>query len=744
MTPRFTFSGNIDNAMLWQWWAAAKLNHYVSVRNLPIRETLSPEYGVNVTITADRGVRKIHIHSACNIGIEHGVYDLAVATFEHDTYRAPPILDGGLLAYNGKSTTVIDRDISNRISCNNKQSSIFASNFFGGSTLTSDAKDLCHNLINVKSMMAAVKPSTFSGKMRLWIQAWYGAGAKDLTLFQVFGAKYALQYKTMFFDNASYLSTGLLTDEEGEFWLVSITSSAVFIDRVLLNECDSGIKKAWLAIKDSSQQKTEESLKIQALLLANARPAMNPLEIRNISTEIGGVNGSIPSYGFNFSWSGREASAVFIGSKDEDSTHRLVSTVVTITITPNGSGVFQSSVSVVEHGDWGIAPFNTLWTANHYVSIHEKVTPSGSLSTTGGDSSNSPFYVYYDENERILCSYSAFAKDAEGDATLDDSYRIGYGAVNCVSTAFTSASTYYAQVDVGGESTIVDASGEFFQTLRVNGEASGISIGPWRDQVYFGTGTYANDSPELHALYTRCVNDCGAQLKRYYYRTRSKVVYQIQADNTRQANGSVIAIIPFDDCEAVYTGSVVTDIITNLATKLTAYWPHEVQLACSANNTSNPCSPNTYWGINFAGFTFYTGYGSTTVVKLNHNASLANSGPTAISGTTFDSRLSVWLHCGGQKERVYTHTNGFDGSTSFGCGGITTVGNAPITIIDGWYLFFRPLLAETVSEYAMSCYSSVGGKRFAMRQPIEPDDGDWYLNDIGESPSYVPVFVGAY
>ena len=209
-----------------------------------------------------------------------------------------------------------------------------------------------------KKLVAGFFPSSlFSGKIRLFLQAQYGAKENPsygLTT-DVSGTQGLLNYryggKEIQFGMWSHLSVGLFTAPDGTFWLLSISSGGtsnftVFAyPLVILRRA----KRLYAIYKSGAYDATNKP-KIEAYLFAHSYIDLTKQIL------VGGFSGSSGgplAYGWHFNTSGSEASIVVHELLGKGVSHgeSLFSKTMTVSFTYN-SGIFQLSSLVTNGGEW--------------------------------------------------------------------------------------------------------------------------------------------------------------------------------------------------------------------------------------------------------------------------------------------------------------------------------------------------------------------------------------------------------
>lgn len=230
---------------------------------------------------------------------------------------------------------------------------------------TADLKAAYGDRTLLKKLVAAIfPPSLFSGKMRLFMQAKYGALAeKDYSPFTVdiFGLSGVLYYidrsgNSLQFGLWAHASPGIYTSPEGNYWLINFRSGgtgefvATAYPLKLAAEA-AGLRKKVQAPDSSELERTQ----CEAYILAGADIDLSAGQVIGTVT---GADGFALSYGWKFSRSGSKASIVLIQAFDNgsgyDKYYKARTVHCNITSTTDEAGITNLLlVSTVEqHGDW--------------------------------------------------------------------------------------------------------------------------------------------------------------------------------------------------------------------------------------------------------------------------------------------------------------------------------------------------------------------------------------------------------
>lgn len=238
-------------------------------------------------------------------------------------------------------------------------------------------------LVLKKITMGYFKPGIFSGKMRLWMQAQYGAPLfvqrKQFLYVDLVGSEPVLRYTNADSDAGNtqltwwpHNTTGIYTSPDGRFWLMRIsipTGRTVLVHAYNIsptNESARGLYEAYRAHKQgkhvqgfASVVTPEEESKIEAYLFAYSKIELDSVqEVGSFEIPTGVSLGSL-AYGWKFNRQGDKASIVLAGEMGETGDVHITSATVHITFTysPPSSGPINGTAIRMSHeytrnADW--------------------------------------------------------------------------------------------------------------------------------------------------------------------------------------------------------------------------------------------------------------------------------------------------------------------------------------------------------------------------------------------------------
>ena len=278
-------------------------------------------------------------------------------------------------------------------------------------TSDADAKDLRakeaggDETVMKKMVPAFFPPSLFSGKMRLFMQAQYGArwatGKYPFEL-ELVGTSVILRYLRkglkLQFGFWSHSTTGLYTSPDGKFYVIvfqSISSGLtdVYAHPLVHGRDVKGLVKRYRAGVFTGDEKT----KVEAYILASSTIDLTTKQTIGTMTV---PDGSAMAYGWKFNTDGDQARVVLNALTGSGTTAKFTSNTVTVNFT-YAEGVISMAHSTVLNGDW----IDGWGTYNIFVPVNEITTaPLEHFSVTSGlprPEFNFPIteiYGYYKDN----------------------------------------------------------------------------------------------------------------------------------------------------------------------------------------------------------------------------------------------------------------------------------------------------------------------------------------------------------
>ena len=446
-------------------------------------------------------------------------------------------------------------------------------------------------------------PSLFSGKMRLFMQAQYGAKQqKDIYPFEaeVFGESILLKYTQV--NTGLQVQFGLYAasspgiyraplppEGDGSYWLINITKPADYTVTAYPLKLKS-TTSAMLAHMHNTKTSVEEKARCEAYVLAHAVILVDKPKV--IHT-FAGIAGEPLAYGWKFNSDGSEASIVVHKGKGEGFSNDLswLSYTMSITISvardPDTKEYeFSVTDSTTAHGEW--TDGWGYW--NIFVPTIESGGPIKLLSlktnVTGVrldfDFANTPVYGYYRDDvwTPVKMSRGVGVPGAPPEFKNKTTGPVMYGTLNASVTDQaiqygvipSTASTAYEQQVKHNKKTMTLTFGEsvypgetsnvdhIYFTRAVDGGAAGVSpggfIGGTIEMAWIGVTSMdppgMGSNGEIVGTTTTFVSNTITTM--HTYNSVERDIWTL--------------VIPPGDCEAVYiaTNKFTTDVINSVRT----------------------------------------------------------------------------------------------------------------------------------------------------------------------------------
>jgi len=367
-------------------------------------------------------------------------------------------------------------------------------------------KDAYSGATVMKKITSARFPSSlFSGKMRSFIQAQYGAKestSENPLSIDVFGTSAILKYtyagETLQFGLWAHASPGIFTASDGTFWLLNITNptgSLYVVTAYAIKQTSLAAKALMLAYKAFPNEKLEAYLFAHSVI-----DVAHPVS----AGEFAGANGGPLAYGWKWNKDGSKAAIVVhqvLGTGAAD--FRWNASVMHVDIAYS-AGSFSVSCTVETGGEWtdGWGEYN--------IFVPEQETQSAPLvcASLAMDTdtvkpafpfSNIPVYGYFvddvwkpvtlsrtenDPTERWVYSSYGIIRDPNAGAQAEGRYHFDYyymnGSINSSAsyrsiTNSTGMSVSFSGVTITGHIATTDY-------LEVSGKSEGppfIPAGSW-------------------------------------------------------------------------------------------------------------------------------------------------------------------------------------------------------------------------------------------------------------------------
>lgn len=470
-----------------------------------------------------------------------------------------------------------------------------------------------------KLAMGRCPASLYSGKLRLMVQAAYGSKRNDLVA-EAAGNEYRLNFAGVTLYHGYSSSHGLYTDNAGEYWLFYLSNSGATV-RPVTGTCLADV----LPLLGAS---TEEKIVQEGFILATAR--IGAETTLTVSGAPESDYGSQLDYGWHFTWTGDEASAVLIhANPDWEPAPSLANTwwlssLWTASLTDNDpNSVLRGNFSTQEaylkwrfswtyaiqgsgEVDFSMHESDLVWTrrtSDGLMGIEDFGWSCACLPTpcNGHDCTDAPLYCFYDENDDLsVVEYSKTTHTTSIETTTggnDTSSSTNW--CGCVDRCWWQKSKSGAKTtrSLAIDNAGVEHSVEANATLRIvfrstkhqtqdssPGDECSTS-GGWR--IYSSAASCGESFPP----------SCGSALSNWAW---LDPVYTRQTyPDIRGYNSAALAlIVPWGDCSAVYVGH---DQYANLSS-----YSYNVYIS-GINCPTTSCNPNNYCQYMLASHYQYSG-----------------------------------------------------------------------------------------------------------------------------------------
>lgn len=324
------FDGDQNECDKWYAWAKQKLGFMLRSTPGPATQVFAPSSDVLIKI--DTRPNRIYIVAGGSVYLESGFLDHLTngAIGAANTYKPSVIKFNTFTATTSQilvnaafNRIVAEGDSSISVGCTTKLLSVDTSDGFNEYHFESDTPEFCDPGVirNKKLCQLYAPPSSFTGKMRLFIQALYGSKREDYLGAMTAGQQPFVKIDTGFRDqngkieyafiNSGLPTSGLYKDPSDKYWLVDVDSN-----RVDVRPMKSSLygKKLKVKMKESEALAPDIADLEEAYLLASLKP----------SHEVSQIYGStIPTgfaplaYGWKFNNKGDRCSIVVVRAKND-------------------------------------------------------------------------------------------------------------------------------------------------------------------------------------------------------------------------------------------------------------------------------------------------------------------------------------------------------------------------------------------------------------------------------------------
>lgn len=465
-----------------------------------------------------------------------------------------------------------------------------------------------------KKIVIEVKPSLYSGKMRLFVQSLFGA---PLSIFyaQCMDVYESLSQPKLLKKDGVILgfSSGIFTAGDGTYWLLSM-SSLVRVYRIRLTPCGKALSQ-WL-IENPQGGRALQS-EFEAFIFAGATID------KSFSFTLSDIPAISPmAYEWKFKWDGSQAACVSIrGITDTNNKISLESSRQTVTISRDSTMTFGGSLSSLtdiekERMRWSISSSDVVTTPEYVFDVgttfiwvplwlYRKQTRVSGIEQSRFKAISAThtveLYGWYDDSDKFIVvtheGYAIPARPAVIPMTEDILYAgmwydglMASGSNSDLSTGKTTFKIDSRDLAAGDQECARTTS-----SALVCAAVPGPPIGTiWADPFY-GTGyssPFYVDGQRWNILYT--YNDEFGL--RYVYESGESVFSEAHSDSVSLHNASVALVIPFYDCEAAYgfRKLSVEEAAASISRSFSFYGLRQVMVNVHSDNVAPYDTPSWY------------------------------------------------------------------------------------------------------------------------------------------------------
>lgn len=321
------FDGDPAECNKWYGWAQQKLGFMLKTNPGPNSQVFHPT--PDVTIRVDTRPNRISIQAGVSFYLESGFIDLrSIAVCNQYTYipswlyysnRVQTYMDSipyplqGFASLSADTPYFLGQDLPERetkvTTCDSNER--VESLSLCGVDYSNPAAIYCNTdkIRQLKSLQAKIPPSVFSGKLRLLVQALYGTPKRyDYTTIE----NYPLSCPPLYLGNLQLgyelkvhlVSTGLYTTANLDYYLISITGSAVTATKLDFKGPAENFRKHLLAKR--AGMSNDNIKRAEAYILSRCVVGTT----QSVSVDLSSLQGEPIAYGWHFNWSGSEASII--------------------------------------------------------------------------------------------------------------------------------------------------------------------------------------------------------------------------------------------------------------------------------------------------------------------------------------------------------------------------------------------------------------------------------------------------
>ncbi len=478
----WTWEGDLEAAIQWYPLAITELK---SLRSLGVASrTFNPAEGVEIRIKSFPPHVHIKASGSLTYYMETGFYNLYSIHPKHEgTYRPPYLhFNDDVRAYQDNTNDSIigeityakgrfkgddefDERSSLSFNCDDPVASITFIVFEEYVVYSNSTPIWCNTeaFRARKVCQMLVKPSVFTGKLRLFVQALYGSFRYDYSTVEetpfidkpFFVGDLQIQYQYLYGSGGSG-THGIYTNEHLDYYLIHIKPSTISARRMIPKKEGKWILSNLRKQVEKGTISKEDRAKIEAYLLSTCEIDN---EERTIAT-FDQLQGTPLHYGWHFNWNGSQADIVLI-TDNVPNDKLLYATHYRFSISDKvrGNLVCELSSNFKDMPWYGVGN-KIVWTPNPLMwQMVAKVNPMPEELGFGWDISNpleweAYIYCYYDVNDEFTLVGLSNKTDPGGYKPQEYFISCGElsGFVPYQTAAYTEPSSNISKVGVYDES----------------------------------------------------------------------------------------------------------------------------------------------------------------------------------------------------------------------------------------------------------------------------------------------------
>jgi len=462
-----------------------------------------------------------------------------------------------------------------------------------------------------------VKPSVFTGKLRLFVQALYGSARDDYYTFEeipfiekpLYVGDIELQYNYIY-GSAGSGTHGIYTNEYLDYYLIHIKPSTISVRRMTPKGDGKWILQNLRRQVEKGSISDEDREKVEAYLLSTCEIDLHEEIFKGFEP----LDGLPIHFGWHFNWQGSQADIVLITRKPQE-TDLLYATHYRFTISEpvRGSLSFELSSNFKEMPWYGVGN-KVVWTPDLLVrQMIAEVNPlkEGSAGWDIADPQEwgAYIYCYYDIDDRFTLVGLSNVYDPGG--FVPGEYFVGCGEISgrrlYQTVDYTAPYSHLSKVGVytEGESAIFEY--EFDTKSDYNGQQVeyfvGRGLGNYTSPYPIGDGGTGNlrklpltdnnyricngltfgqhaielgiltDEPHAGSISGYTININGQEKNLYItYNVQPNYPVDFHRTYAREHKGVVHTIaVPYDDAEMVFLGEQVHSFWSGSETDIQVY-----------------------------------------------------------------------------------------------------------------------------------------------------------------------------